>query len=126
MVEHERLRFADRHDVLGHRLSVMTLKSQLADRLIAAVPDRTRREIEQVEALSRQALDDVRDTMAGYRALSPPEERPLAGLPAQGGSRLSRSSPRPARGHRQGRHSDGSDEDAARGLRPSSCSPDRA
>ncbi|KAB8188974.1 sensor histidine kinase [Nonomuraea phyllanthi] len=74
-VENERLRFArDMHDILGHNLSVMTLKSQLAARLAGTDPERARGEMRQVEELSRQALEDVRDAVAGYRALSLDEE----------------------------------------------------
>ncbi|GAA4066587.1 sensor histidine kinase [Nonomuraea soli] len=70
-VDNERLRFSrDLHDILGHALSAMTLKSQLAGRLVDADPARARTEIGDVEELSRQALDDVRDAVAGYRALS--------------------------------------------------------
>lgn len=74
-VDNERLRFArDMHDILGHSLSVITLKSQLAGRLTAVDPDRARAEIREIEDLSRQALADVRATVAGYRTLSLPEE----------------------------------------------------
>ncbi|NUT42246.1 MAG: sensor histidine kinase [Thermoactinospora sp.] len=70
-VDNERLRFSrDLHDILGHALSAMTLKSQLAGRLVEADPARARAEIGDVEELSRQALDDVRDAVTGYRALS--------------------------------------------------------
>ena len=74
-VDNERLRFArDLHDILGHSLSVMTLKSQLAARLVGTDPDAARREIGEIEELSRQALSEVRDAVAGYRALSLTEE----------------------------------------------------
>ncbi|MFI6737018.1 sensor histidine kinase [Nonomuraea sp. NPDC050451] len=74
-VENERLRVSrDLHDILGHALSAMTLKSQLAGRLVGAEPDRARAEIGDVEELSRRALDDVRDAVAGYRALSLADE----------------------------------------------------
>src|SRR5690606_36171092 len=65
-VDNERLRFArDMHDILGHSLSVLALKSQLAGRLVAVDPDRARAEIGEVEELARQALADVRATVAG-------------------------------------------------------------
>ena len=77
-VDNERLRFARAlHDILGHSLSVMTLKSQLARRLVDADPERARAEMEQVEELARRAMAEVRDAVAGYRALSLEEE--LAG-----------------------------------------------
>lgn len=74
-VENERLRFSrDMHDIIGHSLSVMTLKTQLADRLIERDPARAREEIRQLEELSRQALEDVREAVSGYRSLSLREE----------------------------------------------------
>ncbi|MDH2427240.1 sensor histidine kinase [Sphaerisporangium sp. TRM90804] len=74
-IDNERLRFArDLHDILGHSLSVMTMKSQLAARLVPADPARARAEMGEVEELSRQALSEVREAVAGYRALSLTEE----------------------------------------------------
>jgi len=65
----ERERIArDLHDVLGHTLSVITLKSELAGKLIDRDPERAGREIREVEQISRQALSDVRDAIRGYRA----------------------------------------------------------
>jgi len=65
----ERERIArDLHDVLGHTLSVITLKSELAGKLIERDPQRAAKEIREVEDISRQALSDVRDTIRGYRA----------------------------------------------------------
>ena len=65
----ERERIArDLHDVLGHTLSVITLKSELAGKLIDRDPQRAGREIREVEQISRQALSDVRDTIRGYRS----------------------------------------------------------
>jgi two-component system sensor histidine kinase DesK len=64
----ERERIArDLHDVLGHTLSVITLKSELAGKLIERDPDRAGNEIREVEQISRQALSDVRDAIRGYR-----------------------------------------------------------
>jgi two-component system sensor histidine kinase DesK len=65
----ERERIArDLHDVLGHTLSVITLKSELAGKLIERDPERARKEIGEVEHISRQALSDVRDAIRGYRS----------------------------------------------------------
>jgi two-component system, NarL family, sensor histidine kinase DesK len=65
----ERERIArDLHDVLGHTLSVITLKSELAGKLIERDPERAGKEIREVEEISRQALTDVRDAIRGYRA----------------------------------------------------------
>jgi two-component system, NarL family, sensor histidine kinase DesK len=65
----ERERIArDLHDVLGHTLSVITLKSELAGKLIDRDPERAGKEIREVEQISRQALADVRDAIRGYRS----------------------------------------------------------
>ena len=65
----ERERIArDLHDVLGHTLSVITLKSELAGKLIERDPQRARKEMGEVEQISRQALSDVRDAIRGYRS----------------------------------------------------------
>lgn len=65
----ERERIArDLHDVLGHTLSVITLKSELAGKLIDRDTARAGKEIREVEEISRQALSEVRDAIRGYRA----------------------------------------------------------
>ena len=65
----ERERIArDLHDVLGHTLSVITLKSELAGKLIDRDSQAARKEIGEVEQISRQALSDVRDAIRGYRS----------------------------------------------------------
>lgn len=65
----ERERIArDLHDVLGHTLSVITLKSELAGKLMDRDPERAGKEIREVEEISRQALSDVRDAIRGYRS----------------------------------------------------------
>jgi two-component system sensor histidine kinase DesK len=70
-VSQERLRFSrDLHDILGHSLTVITLKAELAGRLVQADPARAEREIAEVEQLARTALADVRATAAGYRNIS--------------------------------------------------------
>jgi two-component system sensor histidine kinase DesK len=69
----ERLRLArDMHDLTGQSLSTITLKSELAGRLLSMLPDsterdRAREEIEQVAAVSRQTLSDIRQAISGYR-----------------------------------------------------------
>ncbi|MGH3319720.1 MAG: sensor histidine kinase [Streptosporangiaceae bacterium] len=65
----ERLRIArDLHDVLGHSLSLMALKSELAGELAERDgAHEAAREIGDVEAASRQALLEVREAVAGYR-----------------------------------------------------------
>ncbi len=65
----ERERIArDLHDVLGHTLSVIVLKSELASRLAARDPARAAEEIRDVERISREALGEVRRAVQGYRA----------------------------------------------------------
>ena len=65
----ERERIArDLHDVLGHTLSVVVLKSELAGKLMDRDPERARREIGEVENIARKALSEVRETISGYRA----------------------------------------------------------
>jgi two-component system sensor histidine kinase DesK len=71
----ERERIArDMHDVLGHTLSIIILKSELAGKLIDKDPERAKNEIRDVEQTSRQALADVRHTIRGYRVQSLTEE----------------------------------------------------
>jgi two-component system sensor histidine kinase DesK len=70
-VAEERLRFArDLHDLLGHSLSLIALKSELAGRLAEADPARARAEMADVEAAARRALAEVRDAVSGYRQVS--------------------------------------------------------
>ncbi len=67
-VSEERLRFArDLHDLLGHTLSLITLKSELAGQLIPEDPEQAQREVREVEAAARTALQEVREAVAGYR-----------------------------------------------------------
>jgi two-component system, NarL family, sensor histidine kinase DesK len=70
-VAEERLRFArDLHDLLGHSLSLIALKSELAGRLAERDPLRAREEMADVEAAARRALAEVRDAVSGYRQVS--------------------------------------------------------
>jgi two-component system sensor histidine kinase DesK len=63
----ERERIArDLHDVLGHTLSLVVLKSELAAKLIESDPARAAKEIHDVESVSRQALAEVRKAIRGY------------------------------------------------------------
>lgn len=64
----ERERIArDLHDVLGHTLSLIVLKSQLASRLAGLDPERAAQEIRDVEQVSRKALAEVREAIRGYQ-----------------------------------------------------------
>ncbi|NUR26211.1 MAG: sensor histidine kinase, partial [Catenulispora sp.] len=75
----ERLRLArDLHDLTGHSLSLITLKAELAQRMIHKVReaaadrplprlDDALREVEEIEQVSRQTLTDIREAVSGYR-----------------------------------------------------------
>ncbi|CAM3930321.1 sensor histidine kinase [Deinococcus frigens] len=64
----ERERIArDLHDILGHTLSVIVLKSELASRLAERDPARAAQEIREVERISREALQEVRSAVRGYQ-----------------------------------------------------------
>ncbi|MFF7334541.1 histidine kinase [Streptomyces sp. NPDC008150] len=64
----ERLRLArDLHDLLGHSLSLITLKSELAGRMLPARPEDAAQQVADIERVSRQALVDVREAVTGYR-----------------------------------------------------------
>ncbi|MFJ2864265.1 sensor histidine kinase [Kitasatospora sp. NPDC087314] len=77
--EAERNRIArDLHDLLGHSLTAITVKSRLAQRLAGKDPDQSLAEMAAVESLSRQALADVRAAVTGYRDVT------LAGELARG------------------------------------------
>jgi two-component system, NarL family, sensor histidine kinase DesK len=66
-----RNRFArDLHDILGHSLTVVAVKAELAGRLTSLDPQRTETEIADVERIARQALADVRAAAAGYREVT--------------------------------------------------------
>ena len=64
----ERLRIArDLHDLLGHNLSLIALKSELAGRLISVAPERATVEIGDVERVARTTLQEVREAVSAYR-----------------------------------------------------------
>ena len=74
--ERERLRFAgDLHDILGHSLTVITMKNELAQRLLSVGKiDEASEQIAQTLELSRQAKEDLRGIIAASRSLSAEEE----------------------------------------------------
>ncbi len=77
-VAQERERFArDLHDLLGHSLSVITLKAELAGRMLADRPLDAAREVAELEQVARTALSEVREAVSGYR--QPTLEGELAG-----------------------------------------------
>ena len=70
-INEERNRMArDMHDILGHSLTVIALKTELATRLVDAAPDQAKVELTEVQSLARSALADVRATVNSYRELS--------------------------------------------------------
>jgi two-component system sensor histidine kinase DesK len=65
----ERERIArDMHDLLGHTLSVVVLKSELAQKLMSRDPSRAAQEMAEIERISRQGLAEVREAITGYRS----------------------------------------------------------
>ncbi|TSI13141.1 sensor histidine kinase [Brevibacterium aurantiacum] len=69
--EAERLRLSqDVHDVLGHSLTVIALKAQLAAKLQATGEPEAVKHITEIEQLARGALADVRTTVQGTRTIS--------------------------------------------------------
>lgn len=67
-VAEERLRIArDMHDLLGHSLSLITLKAELAGKVIGTDPGRAAAEVAELESVARKSLSDVRAAVAGYR-----------------------------------------------------------
>ncbi|KQY24781.1 hypothetical protein ASD16_04615 [Cellulomonas sp. Root485] len=70
-VERERERIArDMHDILGHSLTVISVKAELAGKLFDLDADRARAEIAEVQALARAALADVRGMVSATRAVT--------------------------------------------------------
>ena len=57
----------DLHDLLGHSLSLIALKCDLARQPAGVAPDRAAREIADAESVAREALREVREGVAGYR-----------------------------------------------------------
>jgi len=67
-VAEERLRISrDLHDLLGHSLSLITLKAELAGRVIGTDPERAAREITELETVARRSLTEVRQAVTSYR-----------------------------------------------------------
>jgi two-component system, NarL family, sensor histidine kinase DesK len=55
----------DVHDVLGHSLTVITLKTELARKLVDADPEQAKAELDEVLGLSRRSLAEVRHAVGG-------------------------------------------------------------
>jgi two-component system sensor histidine kinase DesK len=67
-VSEERLRFArDLHDLLGHGLTVIAVKAELAERLLARDAPGAAEHVTDIKNVARNALGDVREAVSGYR-----------------------------------------------------------
>lgn len=74
-VAQERLRFAsDLHDIQGHHLQVISLKAELAERLLPRDPEAARANIHEVQVIAREALEETRALVAGYRQVTLDDE----------------------------------------------------
>jgi len=92
----ERERIArDLHDILGHTLSVIVLKAELAGRLVTRDPERAVEEMADVETTARTALGEIREAIGGYRSrgLSAEIEAARRTLDAAGVMLLTESNP---------------------------------
>ncbi|AJT42589.1 sensor histidine kinase [Psychromicrobium lacuslunae] len=70
-VARERLRFAaDLHDIQGHHLQVIALKTELAERLMDRDPQAARQQVHEAQVLARTALEDTRALVRGYRQVA--------------------------------------------------------
>jgi two-component system sensor histidine kinase DesK len=67
LAERERIS-RDMHDILGHSLSVITLKAELAGKLLGRDREACEKEIKDIENTARRALGEVRSAVTGYRA----------------------------------------------------------
>ncbi|MDX6739875.1 sensor histidine kinase [Actinocorallia sp. A-T 12471] len=70
-VGEERIRFArDLHDVLGHSLQAVALRAELAERLLPRDPERVAKELAEIQAMARGAVQEMREIVRGYRTTS--------------------------------------------------------
>ncbi|WP_157555866.1 sensor histidine kinase [Herbidospora yilanensis] len=78
-ITEERLRFArELHDVLGHNLSVIAMRTELSMRIPASQVKRLHGELAEIHDIARRSLHDVRAVVKGYREMS--LERELSGV----------------------------------------------
>lgn len=70
-VTRERLRFAaDLHDIQGHHLQVIALKTELAERLMERDPQAAKQQVHEAQVLARTAMEDTRALVRGYRQVA--------------------------------------------------------
>lgn len=74
----------DVHDVIGHSLTVVTVKAELAERLVDIDPAAAREELVQIQSLTRQALAEIRATVAGLRVARLSDELESAAMALTG------------------------------------------
>ncbi|MGN5236372.1 MULTISPECIES: histidine kinase [unclassified Rhodococcus (in: high G+C Gram-positive bacteria)] len=80
VIADERDRVArDVHDVLGHSLTAVTVKAELAERLVDVDPQRAKAELAAIRSLTREALGEVRATVTGLRVARLGDELDRAG-----------------------------------------------
>ena len=74
-VAEERMRFArDLHDLLGHSLSLVALKAELAGRLLPHEGREAAVHVAEIEDVARGALTEVREAVSGYRRMTLDDE----------------------------------------------------
>lgn len=74
-VAQERLRFAaDLHDIQGHHLQVIALKSELAERLLTVNPEAAGEQVGEIRLIAKEALEETRALVAGMREVSLEDE----------------------------------------------------
>jgi signal transduction histidine kinase len=80
----ERTRLArDVHDLVAHSVSLMVVQAEAAEALLPSSPERSAEALRAVQAAGRQALGEMRRTVAALRAGEPaPEDCDLSALPA--------------------------------------------
>ena len=113
-VADERERFArDLHDLLGHSLSVIALKAQLARRRLPDDPETAAADVADIEAVTRDALREVRQAVSGYHR--PGARRRARGRADGARRRGDRRDDRPPAGRAAARRRGGAGVDRARG-----------
>lgn len=81
----ERERVArDVHDVLGHSLTLVAVKTEVTEKLLDVDTERARAELAEIRALTRTALAEIRETVGGLRVASLADELQAAGEALQG------------------------------------------
>ncbi|WP_436759550.1 sensor histidine kinase [Streptosporangium sp. V21-05] len=95
-VTEERLRFSrDLHDLVGHSLSAIAVKSEVAAKLSGVDAARAAGEMDEVRALARQTLREIRAAVRGYRTVDLVAElRAMTAVLEAGGIRCRLETPR--------------------------------